>query len=162
MKKEYTYFSHHRCEYFPCHAGADPHNFNCLFCYCPLYVLGDQCGGQFTYLPNRNKDCSQCLYPHLRENYDAITGRYREIMAHIAAAKKRVEGDAVPVVKGCFAMKLSVSELQQIKNQLAQDCARTKEKRRTEPDCMEWVSQECWRQYCGHGIGTVLYRAFFR
>ena len=88
MKKEYTYFSFLRCEYFPCHAGADPHNFNCLFCYCPLYVLGDQCGGQFTYLPNGNKDCSQCLYPHLRENYDAITGRYREIMAHIAAAKK--------------------------------------------------------------------------
>ena len=57
-------------------------------------------------------------------------------------------------------MKLSVSELQQIKSQLAQDCARTKEKRRTEPDCMEWGSQECWRQYCGHGIGTVLYRAF--
>ena len=84
MKKEYSYFSHCNCEYFPCHEGANPDNFNCLFCYCPLYVLGDRCGGNFTYLPNGNKDCSRCLYPHLRENYDEITGRYKEIMAAVS------------------------------------------------------------------------------
>ncbi len=39
--KEYAYFSHKKCEYFPCHKGADPEDFNCLFCYCPLYALGD-------------------------------------------------------------------------------------------------------------------------
>ena len=39
--KEYSYFSHKKCEYFPCHKGADPENFNCLFCYCPLYALAD-------------------------------------------------------------------------------------------------------------------------
>lgn len=38
--KHYAYFSNRECEYFPCHKGADPENFNCLFCYCPLYVLG--------------------------------------------------------------------------------------------------------------------------
>ena len=42
--KEYAYFSHKKCEYFPCHKGADPEDFNCLFCYCPLYALGDKCG----------------------------------------------------------------------------------------------------------------------
>ena len=31
--KEYAYFSHKKCEYFPCHKGADPEDFNCLFCY---------------------------------------------------------------------------------------------------------------------------------
>ena len=36
--KEYAYFSHKKCEYFPCHKGADPEDFNCLFCYCPLYA----------------------------------------------------------------------------------------------------------------------------
>ena len=36
--KEYAYFSHKKCEYFPCHRGADPEDFNCLFCYCPLYA----------------------------------------------------------------------------------------------------------------------------
>lgn len=58
-------------------------NFNCLFCYCPLYVLGDRCGGKFAYLPNGYKDCSRCLFPHLRENYGVITERYGEILAAI-------------------------------------------------------------------------------
>ena len=25
--KEYAYFSHKKCEYFPCHRGADPEDF---------------------------------------------------------------------------------------------------------------------------------------
>ena len=48
----YDFFQNQECEYFPCHAGADPESFNCLFCYCPLYALGDKCGGSFQYLPN--------------------------------------------------------------------------------------------------------------
>ena len=47
--ENYKYFAHKDCEYFPCHEGADPENFNCLFCYCPLYLLGDKCGGSFTF-----------------------------------------------------------------------------------------------------------------
>ena len=81
--KEYSFVCHKECEYFPCHKGADPENFNCLFCYCPLYVLGDRCGGKFAYLPNGYKDCSRCLFPHLRENYGVITERYGEILAAI-------------------------------------------------------------------------------
>lgn len=81
--KHYAYFSNRECEYFPCHKGADPENFNCLFCYCPLYVLGDRCGGKFVHLPNGYKDCSRCLFPHLRENYGVITERYAEILAAI-------------------------------------------------------------------------------
>lgn len=77
--KNYRYFSHKDCEYFPCHKGADPDNFNCLFCYCPFYLLGNQCGGNFRYLSTGTKDCTNCLYPHLRENYDEITARYQEI-----------------------------------------------------------------------------------
>lgn len=79
--KHYAYFCNRECEYFPCHPTGDPDNFNCLFCYCPLYILGDRCGGNFKYLPNGNKDCSQCMYPHLREHYGEITKRYGEIMA---------------------------------------------------------------------------------
>ncbi|MCD8323795.1 MAG: cysteine-rich small domain-containing protein [Clostridiales bacterium] len=77
--QNYRYFSHKDCEYFPCHAAANPDNFNCLFCYCPFYLLGDQCGGNFRYLSTGVKDCTDCLYPHLRENYDEITARYQEI-----------------------------------------------------------------------------------
>ena len=81
MNHNYAYFSNRSCEYFPCHKGADPDNFNCLFCFCPLYVLGDRCGGQFTYLKNGRKDCSGCIYPHLRQNYNAILARYQELLA---------------------------------------------------------------------------------
>ncbi len=68
----YDFVQNKECEYFPCHAGADPETFSCLFCYCPLYALGDQCGGSFTYLENGIKDCSGCLKPHRRENYGRI------------------------------------------------------------------------------------------
>ena len=68
----YDFFQHRECEYFPCHTGADPETFSCLFCYCPLYALGDKCGGNFTYLENGFKDCSGCLRPHKRECYEEI------------------------------------------------------------------------------------------
>ena len=68
----YDFFQNRSCEYFPCHKGADPDNFNCLFCYCPLYALGDRCGGNFRYTENGVKDCSNCLYPHRRQNYNGV------------------------------------------------------------------------------------------
>lgn len=68
----YRCFQNRECEYYPCHEGADPENFNCLFCYCPLYALGDKCGGAFTYTASGIKDCSACLKPHRPENYDRI------------------------------------------------------------------------------------------
>ena len=77
--KKCSYFSHRECEYFPCHPGADPENFNCLFCYCPLYLLGPRCGGSFVIRPDGRKDCSGCLYPHRRESYEEIVRRYGEI-----------------------------------------------------------------------------------
>lgn len=71
----YEFFSHKSCEFFPCHPTQHPEEFNCLFCYCPLYLLGEQCGGNFTYTPGGVKDCSGCLIPHRRENYAYIVGK---------------------------------------------------------------------------------------
>ena len=68
----YKFFQHKDCEYFPCHQGANKETFNCMFCYCPLYSLGDRCGGSFTYTAQGVKDCSKCLFPHRKENYDKI------------------------------------------------------------------------------------------
>ena len=76
----YDFFQNSQCEYFPCHAGADPENFNCLFCFCPLYALGDRCGGSFTYTEEGIKDCSRCLKPHLRENYTKIIDQVPLVM----------------------------------------------------------------------------------
>ena len=81
--KHYSYFCNSECEYFPCHSAGDPDNFNCLFCYCPLYVLPD-CGGDYLYLDNGYKDCSACIFPHLRENYGHVIQRYGEIAAAVA------------------------------------------------------------------------------
>ena len=73
--KKYAFFSHSECEAFPCHATDAKEHFNCLFCYCPLYFLGEECGGNLSYLPNGVKDCSHCDIPHERESYGYIIDR---------------------------------------------------------------------------------------
>ena len=77
--RESEFFSHKACEVFPCHKTEDEGDFNCLFCYCPLYMLGDGCGGRFAYLRSGVKDCSSCDIPHKRGNYGVIIDRLREI-----------------------------------------------------------------------------------
>ena len=82
----YDFFQNSACEYFPCHKCADPENFSCLFCYCPLYALGDQCGGNFIYTKEGIKDCSGCLVPHRRENYQRVMDKMSGV---IDLAKKK-------------------------------------------------------------------------
>lgn len=81
MKNSYRYFRNVDCSCFPCHEGCDPKRFNCLFCYCPLYFLGDKCGGDFEYVgESKNvKSCVHCVYPHVPENYDAVNAKLKEI-----------------------------------------------------------------------------------
>ena len=80
-KNNYAYFANRDCEYFPCHENAvGKENFNCLFCYCPLYALGDKCGGNFTYTETGIKDCSRCLLPHMDGGYDYITKNFKRIL----------------------------------------------------------------------------------
>ena len=69
------YFQNTSCEYFPCHKGVDTEDFSCIFCYCPLYSLGDQCGGNFTYTQSGVKDCSNCVRPHKKQNYGEIVDK---------------------------------------------------------------------------------------
>ena len=77
--KEYSYFSHKNCEYFPCHKGLD--DFNCLFCYCPLYTLGTGCGGNYKILSNGIKDCSDCIVCHLADSHKLIESKFNLISA---------------------------------------------------------------------------------
>ena len=83
-----SFFSHRECEYFSCHETDDPDNFQCLFCYCPLYVLGRDCGGNFRYSKSGKKVCTDCSFPHKRENYAIIRDRYREIMERVDALER--------------------------------------------------------------------------
>lgn len=95
----FSFFANRQCEYFPCHPGADPDDFNCLFCYCPLYVLGRNCGGSPRFLESGVKDCTRCLFPHRRKNYPEIVARYAELLEAMkrldAAGEKSRFRDAV-------------------------------------------------------------------
>ena len=72
MKNSHRFFENRECGYFPCHKGLD--EFNCLFCYCPLYTVED-CPGNPVYLESNGrkiKDCTDCTFPHQAENYDRV------------------------------------------------------------------------------------------
>ena len=77
--RHYAFFEKRDWEMFPCHTGVPEEMFNCLFCYCPLYTLGEACGGGFTYTQKGIKNCSACTFPHRRENYDAVLARFPEL-----------------------------------------------------------------------------------
>lgn len=76
---KYSFFQHKESEFFPCHKTDKPEDFNCLFCYCPLYALGKKCKGNYSYTENGIKDCSRCLVPHGRGSYSYIIGRFSEL-----------------------------------------------------------------------------------
>ncbi|MCR5272610.1 MAG: cysteine-rich small domain-containing protein [Lachnospiraceae bacterium] len=75
MENSYKFFCNNSCEYFPCHKDIDENEFNCLFCYCPLYRLKN-CPGVHYYIKSREgkdiKVCSDCVFPHKPENYEKI------------------------------------------------------------------------------------------
>lgn len=83
------FFQNTACPYFPCHEKADADSFNCLFCYCPLYMLGDACGGNFHILENGIKDCSSCLIPHSPHAQEYIASKF----PLIAAAEQKNRGN---------------------------------------------------------------------
>lgn len=72
MENSYKYFKNTDCKYYPCHKGLD--DFNCLFCYCPLYHMRN-CPGNKQYIQKDEKEikvCTDCTFPHKPENYDKI------------------------------------------------------------------------------------------
>ena len=84
--EHYKYVKNEKCEYFPCHAGAEDETFNCLFCYCPLYPLGERCGGNYIYTAEGIKDCSGCAVPHIPGGYERVIAKFPEI-AELARKK---------------------------------------------------------------------------
>lgn len=74
MKNSHRFFENKECKYFPCHEGVD--DFNCLFCYCPLYHL-ENCPGNPFYKEKEGdlvKVCTNCIFPHQSVNYDTVIG----------------------------------------------------------------------------------------
>lgn len=75
MQNSYRYFKNEQCKYFPCHKIEEGQDFNCLFCYCPLNQYED-CPGNPRIIERESgkkiKDCTNCTFPHMPENYDYI------------------------------------------------------------------------------------------
>ena len=78
MSENYKFNQNRKCEYFPCHKGIKEEDFNCLFCFCPLYMLKDKCGGNFKYT-NGFKDCSDCLLPHNKDAYAHVMSKMKMV-----------------------------------------------------------------------------------
>ncbi|MCR4651272.1 MAG: cysteine-rich small domain-containing protein [Lachnospiraceae bacterium] len=78
MEYSHRFFTNKDCKYYPCHKGVE--DFNCLFCYCPLYNI-DDCPGNPVF---REKDegtvkvCTDCSFPHQKDNYDKIVAILKE------------------------------------------------------------------------------------
>lgn len=77
--ENYKFNQNSKCEFFPCHKGVEEEKFNCLFCYCPLFMLGDECGGDFK-TTNGIKDCSHCTKPHDEKSYDFIMSKIGSVI----------------------------------------------------------------------------------
>lgn len=82
MKNSFRFFCNFECESFPCHRTDEAKDFNCLFCYCPLYYLED-CRGNYIVTDSGIKDCSDCLLPHKAENYEYIVNAIPPRISHL-------------------------------------------------------------------------------
>lgn len=76
MDNSSNFFRNHNCEYFPCHKVNNAENFNCLFCYCPLYNHSD-CGGNYSITESGIKDCIDCTLPHKAESFQYIMDKLK-------------------------------------------------------------------------------------
>lgn len=76
MENSHKFYRNIACKYFPCHKVENEEEFNCMFCYCPLYFL-EECGGN--YIINRGiKSCLNCILPHRPNGYDYINKKLLE------------------------------------------------------------------------------------
>ena len=86
---EYPFFTHRDCPHFPCHEGVGEDEFNCLFCYCPLYALGPRCGGDFRYTDSGVKVCTYCARPHIGDAGTRMAKEKFSLLADLARQKKK-------------------------------------------------------------------------
>lgn len=72
MENSSRFFENRACQYFPCHNRKE--DFNCLFCYCPMYHIKN-CPGNPVFKEKNGKElkiCTNCTFPHVPEHYDQI------------------------------------------------------------------------------------------
>ncbi|EQI86597.1 cysteine-rich small domain protein [Clostridioides difficile Y401] len=45
-----------------------------------MYALGENCGGNFKYTDKGIKDCSSCMLPHKKDNYNYIMSKFQDLV----------------------------------------------------------------------------------
>lgn len=99
MENGTFFYRNTACEYFPCHTGIPKENFNCMLCYCPLYMLGSECGGNFEYLPSGIKSCMNCNRPHDPSRWQEMMDMMKVVVQKVrnqhnaAEQKKQAKSD---------------------------------------------------------------------
>lgn len=71
VRESNGFYQNRECRYFPCHETDDTDNFNCFFCFCPLFHKND-CGGNPLILENGVKSCENCMRPHKADSWEDI------------------------------------------------------------------------------------------
>ena len=117
MRNHTSFFCNRNCEYFPCHETKDPSEFNCLFCYCPLYYYGDRCGGHFKITKKGVKSCIDCTIPHHPNSAEYINKKLKELNTGRPDERTQLmvcldlEGVLFPEIWEAVAREYSVPEL---------------------------------------------------
>lgn len=83
-ENNYKFFCNHDCEYYPCHKMPDGEEINCLFCYCPLYALGKDCGGNYRITDKGIKDCTNCTVCHGKGGYEHVRNKIGVIIRKVS------------------------------------------------------------------------------
>jgi len=131
--EHYKFFQNRECEYFPCHVVKNEDEFNCLFCYCPLYLQED-CMGRPDYILNalgqRIKDCSGCTIVHRPEMYE-------KVLAHLVRKEDVVSvniWDLQEATMNRIAEIASFDKMDEEARQLQKNTAAT---------CLERIMESC-------------------
>ncbi len=83
MENGTFFFRNEACDYFPCHSGISREDFNCMLCYCPLYLLGRECGGDFEYTKSGVKSCMKCTRPHDPKRWDEMMEAMKNVVRRV-------------------------------------------------------------------------------
>ena len=95
-KEGASFFQNRACPYFPCHEGLPLEDFNCMMCYCPLYLLGDGCGGDFVYLEDGIKSCVSCTRPHDPDRWDEMMKMCGKVVSLARKDRRQDSGTPAP------------------------------------------------------------------
>ena len=91
MDNSYKFFQNKDCQFFPCHEVDNVEEFNCLFCYCPVYFVS--CPGDFSRLDDGRKDCMGCTLNHEPRFWEMVQSMMKNPKADSFPTRGVEDGD---------------------------------------------------------------------